>query len=169
MAPPCGEMPQVREAESAMVERSEADMKAQTFSAYFAVMLGIFAACGGEDEGEPTSTACPTNSTVSYEKDVAPFMTAYCTSCHATSVPVNQRQGAPRDHNFETEAGVLKEGEHVDEEAGADLTVTNTTMPPKGYPAPSVEERRKLSEWLACNAVGEDHDHDGEAGDHAHD
>jgi uncharacterized membrane protein len=127
-------------------------MSARRWAAYFAGTMALFA-CGGDDLGKSTETACPTGSTVTYQDDIAPFMASYCTRCHATSVPVSARNGAPTDHNFETEAGVLAEADHVDQEAGASATVTNTEMPPKGYPAPSVAERQKLSEWLACNAA----------------
>jgi hypothetical protein len=35
--------------------------------------------------------------------------------------------------------------------AGAGDDVTNTLMPPSA-PRPSVEERKKLAQWLACGA-----------------
>jgi uncharacterized membrane protein len=89
---------------------------------------------------------------LTYANDIAPLMTKYCTKCHATSVKGDARNGAPSDHNFETEAGVVKEAHHIDIEAAASSKVTNTSMPPEGYPAPTVAERKKLGEWLACNA-----------------
>jgi uncharacterized membrane protein len=133
--------------------------------ALMACLAGSLAllACSDEDLGKQTDTACPTGSTVTYPNDIEPFMTKYCVTCHAKSVPVSSRNGAPTDHNFETESGVLAEATHVDQEAGASASVTNTEMPPKGFPAPSVEERKKLSEWLACNQIaggGTPHTHE---------
>jgi len=119
----------------------------------WSVSLAASACGGGEDEvGESTSATCPDSSTLTYETDIAPILAMYCVRCHATSVSKSARHGAPSDHNFDSELGVLEEATHVDQVAGSDGTITNTEMPPKGYPAPSVQERMKLSEWLACNA-----------------
>ena len=113
-------------------------------------------ACGGdsgsEAAGDLTQASCPDASVVSYQADIQPFMASYCTKCHASTVPAAQRHGAPTDHNFDSELGVLTEAQHVDMEAGASGNVVNSAMPPSGYPAPSVQERQKLSEWLACTA-----------------
>jgi uncharacterized membrane protein len=104
----------------------------------------------GEDLCKATGAVCV--STLTYAADVAPLMTKYCTTCHATSVPPAARMGAPTDHNFETEAGVLAEAEHVDHYAGSGPSATNTLMPPPAskLPAPTTEERAKISSWLAC-------------------
>ncbi|MDB4976077.1 MAG: uncharacterized protein JWN48_4418 [Myxococcaceae bacterium] len=119
------------------------------------------AACGSGEAGQSTQTACPDASTLTYEADIAPIMAKYCVSCHASTVPGAQRHGAPTDHNFDTELGILEEAEHVDSNAGSSGTVTNTEMPPRGYPAPTVEERMKLSQWLACEVPAErGHAHD---------
>lgn len=121
----------------------------------FLTALGAGPACGtsgGEAAGSITAASCPDASVVSYEVDIRPFMASYCTTCHATTVPAAQRHGAPTDHNFDSQLGILTEAEHVGMAAGAYGNVVNTEMPPQGYPAPSVQEREKLSEWLACTA-----------------
>lgn len=100
------------------------------------------------DVGTATGAVC--DSTLTYEADIAPFAAKYCTSCHATALTGTARQGAPGDHNFETEDGILEEKAHVDEEAGSGPSATNTAMPPAGSPAPTKAEREKLSAWLAC-------------------
>ena len=118
--------------------------------------LAAASACGdssgSEAAGSLTAAPCPDASVVSYEADIQPLMATYCTKCHAKAVPPAQRNGAPTDHNFDSELGVLSEAQHVDMAAGASGNVVNTKMPPPGYPAPSVQERQKLSEWLACTA-----------------
>ncbi|HEX6244973.1 MAG TPA: hypothetical protein VFZ61_28830 [Polyangiales bacterium] len=78
-------------------------------------------------------------------------MERYCLRCHADSVPLTQRQGAPGDHNFDTERGVLSQAEHIDLVAGSGPESTNRSMPPKGSgPYPSMEERELLAAFLAC-------------------
>ncbi len=135
-------------------------MKAHWQLLTITALLGAVA-CGGEDEdsgseedadvGPASGAVCPTNSAVTYETDIKPFMASYCTTCHAANVPVAQRNGAPKGHNFETEQGVLDEAAHIDQEAASGPNATNTMMPPTGFPAPSVEERQKLGEYLACH------------------
>lgn len=105
---------------------------------------------GEEDVGVSTGALCV--STLTYAADVAPVMAKYCTTCHAKSVPAASRMGAPSNHNFETEDGVLDEAKHVDQEAGSGPNATNTKMPPPAskLPAPTVAERAIISSWLAC-------------------
>ncbi|HEY6881712.1 MAG TPA: c-type cytochrome [Polyangiales bacterium] len=116
-------------------------------------------ACGDEDSdgddeegaavGSATGATC--DESLTYAKDIAPLMTAYCTSCHAVSVTGRARNGAPSDHNFDTEQGILAEKSHVDESAGSGPKATGTSMPPRGNPQPTTDERATLSKWLACH------------------
>jgi hypothetical protein len=115
---------------------------------------------GGDDEGPVgPATGAVCDKALTYDKDIAPLMTKYCISCHATSVPVAQRNGAPTDHNFETQAGVLKETSHIDQEAGSGPKATNMTMPPPAlaskYPAPTTPERAILAQWIACQPASD--------------
>jgi len=109
----------------------------------------------GEAEGTPTGSTCPPSSTVTYEKDIAPFMATYCTRCHSSQLTGAARNGAPVAHDFDTEAGILLVSQHVDENAAAGPDAVNTVMPPDGL-KPSEADRRKLGEWIACQMAGRD-------------
>jgi uncharacterized membrane protein len=106
----------------------------------------------GGDLGKSTGAVCV--STLTYSADIAPLMTHYCTACHAKSVTGAARMGAPDDHNFDTEAGILAEAHHVDLAAGSGPNATNTAMPLPAakLPVPTTAERATLSSWLACQA-----------------
>ena len=107
--------------------------------------------CGGttHEEGKPTAASC--DPALKYADDIEPLMERYCLRCHAESVPLSQRHGAPGDHNFDTEQGVLSQAEHIDLLAGSGPESTNRSMPPKGYgPYPTLEEREVLAAFLAC-------------------
>jgi uncharacterized membrane protein len=125
-----------------------------------ACSLAFALGCPAESTGEATGSSCSEDSTLTYESFVAPFMESYCTRCHGSSVPANQRHGAPLDHNFDTLEGVLEFREHVEHRAASGPDAVNTAMPPSG-PRPSDEERRLLGEWLACVA-------DEDTGEHGH-
>lgn len=127
------------------------------------VTLGLLA-CGGDAEPTPTGAACPSPDpgTLTWDSFGQAFMTRYCTSCHASTLPRSQRNGAPLYHDFDTLTGVLAVIDHVDEYSGAGPAATNTRMPPDRCPAtpgaalsiacptPTLDERRSLSVWLAC-------------------
>ncbi|MDB4989580.1 MAG: uncharacterized protein JWN04_4758 [Myxococcaceae bacterium] len=125
----------------------------------------LAAACGSDkkdpaeddDEapvGPATGSSC--DPTLTYDKDIQPLMTQYCTRCHAKSVTGDARHGAPGDHNFETEMGLANEAIHADQDSGSGPKITNTKMPPVdrypelNLPVPTMAERVTLSRWLAC-------------------
>jgi uncharacterized membrane protein len=118
------------------------------------------ASCGGDDdhhdeEGAHSGAVCAPGSTLSYESFGHTFMETYCTRCHSNAVTGDMRQGAPADHNFNTLAGILVMADHIDEHAAAGPNAVNTAMPPSD-PKPTEDERRKLGEWLACEAADQD-------------
>ena len=140
-------------------------MKSTRFGALCMVVASFSAGygCGDDSDGDAhseeseavgKSTGAVCVSTLSYATDIAPLMTKYCTSCHAASVTGAARMGAPLDHNFETQAGILAEAHHVDQVAGSGPNATNTLMPPPAakLPVPTTAERATLSSWLACQA-----------------
>jgi uncharacterized membrane protein len=114
--------------------------------------LALSACDEHEEEGEPTGATCPTSSTLTYESFGKPFMEAYCTRCHSSTLKgAAARHDAPAGHDFDTLEGILVVAEHVDEYAAAGPAATNRIMPPEA-PRPTDEERAQLGEWLACEA-----------------
>lgn len=122
------------------------------------------AACDDEDNGHdvdashdeggavgPESGAsCPDDAgALTYEAFGQPFMESYCVRCHSSELEGTARNGAPGGHDFDTLAGILLVADHVDQLAAAGPDSENTVMPPDGD-KPSLEERRMLGQWLAC-------------------
>jgi hypothetical protein len=100
--------------------------------------------------GPATGAACPEGSALTYDTFAKQFMADYCLRCHSTAVSGDARMGAPGDHNFDAYVDVDIFAAHIDQFAGSGPDSTNTVMPPSA-PFPSEEERKKLSEWIACN------------------
>jgi uncharacterized membrane protein len=108
----------------------------------------LLSGCGGEATGV---TCPPAGTTLTYQNFGNSFMSTYCLRCHNSALTGDARKDAPNDLNFNTVEEVRAESKDIDEQAGANATITNEEMPPDGE-KPSVEDRRKLSEWLACGA-----------------
>lgn len=105
----------------------------------------------GETEfGPPTGAICPAGSTLTYENFAKPFMETYCTSCHASTLTGDARQGAPLYHDFDSKDGILAVADHVDYKAASGPDATNELMPIGSGPTPTLAERQQLGEWLAC-------------------
>ena len=101
--------------------------------------------------GPPTESACPpTGTTLTYESFGKPFMAAYCTRCHDSKLRGEDRQGAPSFHDFDTIFGIRAVSDHIDETTASGPAATNDSMPPD-KPAPTLEERQQLGEWIACD------------------
>ncbi len=110
--------------------------------------------CGEDEEeifGPPTQSTCPQGSTVTYDNFGKAFMEQYCTRCHASTLSGSARNGAPKYHDYDTVGGVRSVSDHVDQTTASGPASTNTSMPPSG-PLPSLDERTKLGQWLACGA-----------------
>lgn len=109
---------------------------------------------GGDEMATPSGATCPTDRTgLTYDAFGKQFMAAYCTRCHSTTLKTpQQRMQAPLDHDFDVLAGISPVWEHIDSKAAAGPKSTNTAMPPAGDagPKPSMAERIKLGQWLAC-------------------
>lgn len=114
--------------------------------------MGHGGGCGDEEIlGPPTEATCPTGSTLTYTNFGKPFMEQYCTRCHDSAKTGSARNGAPLYHDFDTQLGIQQVSNHVDETAGSGPAATNEAMPPDGA-KPTLEERQKLAEWIACGA-----------------
>ena len=124
----------------------------QLFAALCGAAALVLAGCPPQDIG-PTGTTCPPEGTQLTAANFGmPFFTNYCTRCHSSQLSGPfKRHGAPDDYNFDTYEGVKKHAEEIDNWSGAGPQNVNTEMP-HGNPAPSEDERRQLSVWLACGA-----------------
>lgn len=100
--------------------------------------------------GDPTGAEC--NPYLRYGSDIAPLLSRYCLTCHASALPLSRRHGAPADHNLDSEEAVRELAEHVELAAAGGPLASNTAMPPSGWPAPTAEEREVLGAWLSCVA-----------------
>ena len=75
-----------------------------------------------------------------------PFMMTWCTSCHHTELPEDQRANATPGINLDSYNDVLS---HLDRIAVRALSEP-PTMPPAG--GPSDLELQRLREWIICGA-----------------
>jgi hypothetical protein len=99
---------------------------------------------------------CPDDTTLTYENFAKPFMEKYCTDCHASTLRgPDARNKAPDFHDFDTLFGIKAVSDHVDETAAAGPAAENVGMPPSCWPQPTLHERRKLGEWIACGMPSE--------------
>lgn len=129
------------------------------------MLVVLLPGCGGsgseeEQVGEPSGAKCPTNSVLTYENFGRQFMSDYCTRCHSESLTGAARKQAPTEHNFDTVELIREQSEHIDQVAAAAAGATvskhsgggvNASMPPDD-PKPTLEDRARLGEWLACGA-----------------
>jgi hypothetical protein len=112
----------------------------------------------------PTKAVCPDPDpmTLTWASFGQQFMIDFCTDCHSSTLVHSQRNGAPLYHDYDTLMGVLSIPDHIDSWAGAGPAASNTIMPPgrcpsmpggaltRDCPQPSEQQRKDLSEWLAC-------------------
>ncbi len=117
----------------------------------FAAAIAGLCACSSGDVPTPTGATCPPEgTTLTYDNFAKPFMEAYCTRCHASTLHGADRHGAPFAHDFDTEVGILNVHEHVDEQSAAGPDAINRFMPHDGMAAPTDEERFELGIWIPC-------------------
>jgi hypothetical protein len=115
--------------------------------------LAAIGCTGGESVfGPPTQAECPPSPTLTWNNFGEKFMIDYCTRCHDSNLRGGARQGAPSFHDFDTVFGVRAVKVHIDETTASGPAGTNEGMPPTGGKLPTLDERRQLGEWLACDA-----------------
>lgn len=95
---------------------------------------------------EIESRPCPTGGTqLTYASFGAGFFSTWCQSCHGSQSL--ERHGAPGEFIFDTPEQIRHHRARIFVRSAAG----NDSMPP-GPEDPSVEERERLAEWLACGA-----------------
>jgi hypothetical protein len=112
-----------------------------------------FTAC---TTGKPTDSVCPTSNAPTYGSFGQTFFATYCIGCHSSTA--TNRNGAPSDFNYDTEADIKMHLADIDTEAAAGPAATNTVMPELDGPvneAPTVAERMMLGQFLACEKTGQ--------------
>jgi hypothetical protein len=135
----------------------------------------IVAGCASDAKPTSTGTMCPNpdpvsgTTTLTWDNFGMAFMFKYCTSCHDSHLGINQRNGAPLFHDFDTLLGVLEVPDHIDAQAGWGPKAHNNFMPGGGTggrcpsqpggsldescPEPTDQERTDLSQWIACERL----------------
>src|SRR5947208_12505432 len=129
-----------------------------------AAALLLFGGCKSDDKdadhdddhddstlGPLSGATCPTDhADLTYEKFGQTFMTTYCTRCHSSTLKtLAARMNATLDHDFDVYDSIKGMHSHIDRKAASGPSATNTSMPPTD-PKPSMAERQKLGQWLAC-------------------
>jgi mono/diheme cytochrome c family protein len=104
-------------------------------------VVSLLVACG-DDLGDPTGSTCPSDSELTYESFGQEFMATNCLSCHGS--------GGPESPTLSSLDQIRSHKDEIDRAAASGPNGTNTFMPDGG--SIPTEERRKLGEWLACDA-----------------
>lgn len=107
--------------------------------------LPLFLGCGKPYEEIADQPCPPSGTSLRFETFGAPFMLAYCASCHGADSL--DRQGAPGDFIFDTAAQIQRHRDRIFVRSAAG----NDSMPP-GPQDPPRRERDQLAEWLRCGA-----------------
>lgn len=106
--------------------------------------------------GGPALPPCPPDNTLTWRSFGAGFLRTWCTGCHSSHVPADQRQDAPENVNFDTHALYKPVERLVYDRAVLEahkLAIDPTSaspMPPAGVPGEA--DRRRLAQWIACGS-----------------
>jgi hypothetical protein len=98
----------------------------------------------------PSGASCPPTETLTYANFGKPFADKYCIGCHNSALTGGDRNGAPEGYNWDQVEAIREFAMKIDGAAASGPGFTNTKMP--FGPPPTLEERTKLGEWLACGA-----------------
>jgi uncharacterized membrane protein len=115
------------------------------FASIFTLACAALCACGSDPASGPE---CPPGSTLTYADFGKPFLTKYCSSCHAATVTGSARQAAPTDDVFDTVAQVRAKSDEVVHEVSVEKSMPFGPNSLK----PTDTERQQLGEWVACGA-----------------
>jgi len=111
----------------------------------FAVVALVAFGCSSTFESFEERLCPSEGSELTYESFGKGFMNSWCQSCHGSTAA--DRFGAPGEFIFDTVEQIRQHKERIYVRSAG----SNKSMPP-GPVDPSIEEREKLAEWLACGA-----------------
>lgn len=106
--------------------------------------------------GGPALPPCPPDNTLTWRSFGAGFLRTWCTGCHSSHVPADQRQDAPENVNFDTHALYKPVERLVYDRAVLEAhklsldPASASPMPPAGVPGEA--DRRRLAQWIACGS-----------------
>lgn len=116
------------------------------FASVLALVCTTLCACGSD----PASSGpeCPSGSTLTYAAFGKPFLTKYCSSCHAATLHGSARQAAPADDVFDTVAQVRAKSDELIHEVSVEKSMPfgPTSLKPSG------SDREQFGQWVACGA-----------------
>ena len=95
---------------------------------------------------DDTGIALECNDAVTWDSWAHGFFLSWCTSCHSSTLPEEERQKAPPSMNFDTYAGVAENAVAI--EYRAVTAEPKYLMPPNG--GPDMKERELLGLWIDC-------------------
>ncbi|QSQ22160.1 hypothetical protein JY651_44710 [Pyxidicoccus parkwayensis] len=108
---------------------------------------------GDEEHPKASGAACPEEGGPTAESFGRAFLETHCLPCHSASVTGAARAGAPVGVDFDTPGAVRLWARLIDAHTAAGPDAVNSEMPPlSSLPAPSLDERLMLGQWLACGA-----------------
>lgn len=96
---------------------------------------------------DPTQLPVECSDAITYETVGQPFLRNYCTGCHASSLPVGKRYGAPLAVNLDTFSGAKQYSLRSYVRA-----VHLQDMPAGG--GVSEIDRQRFTQWALCGAIG---------------
>jgi hypothetical protein len=108
------------------------------------VALLALAGCAGDAAEPPAPIPCDE---VGWSDYTEPLLTTWCTPCHSSTVPEENRRGAPVGVDFDTWAGAVQWADRIAVRAGP-----GGTMPPAG--GLTDDQRAGLARWVECGADG---------------
>ncbi len=107
-------------------------------------MVGLLVACSERVEEAPPEPPCD----ATWASFGDPWFRSWCTACHSSTLPAEDRYGAPLGVDFDTLEAVRAFAPAI----RAAATGGAPTMPPGG--GPTAEERAALEAWLDCGLPG---------------
>jgi cytochrome c5 len=93
------------------------------------------------DTAAPPASACDW---MTWHNVGEPFFSTWCTACHGSGVPEEERQGAPEDCNLDSYERVVAWAPSIE------AKLATGSMPPQG--TPPADTKAAVLAWLECGA-----------------